>query len=128
MKANRKLSGIASVVLAIAMIGPLGGEAEAQQSRPRYNSPQYGDRSWTLPADTVISVQMNSTLSSRTSRVGDKFIAAVTVPAYVNGQTVIPAGSVIEGRVTQVTPAQWMSRSGTIAIYFNALVLPNGAH
>jgi peptidoglycan hydrolase-like protein with peptidoglycan-binding domain len=126
MKANRKLSGIASLVLAIAMIAPLGHKAEAQQSRPRYNSPQYGERSWTLPADTVISVQMNSTLSSRTSRVGDKFIATVTVPVYVNGQTIIPAGSVIEGRVTQVTPAKRMSRSGTIAIDFDDLVFPNG--
>src|SRR5438309_2741444 len=126
MKANRNLSGIASVVLAIAMIAPLGGKAEGQQSRPRYNSPQYGDRSWTLPADTVISVQMNNTLSSRTSRVGDKFVATVTVPVYVNGQTVIPAGSVIEGRLTQVTPAKRMSRSGTIAIDFDDLVFPNG--
>jgi peptidoglycan hydrolase-like protein with peptidoglycan-binding domain len=126
MKAKRKLAAIASVVLAIAMIGPLGGKAEGQQSRPRYNSPQYGERSWTLPADTVISVQMNTTLSSRTSHVGDKFIATVTVPVYVNGQTVIPAGSVIEGRVTQVTPARRMSRSGMIAIDFDDLVFPNG--
>ena len=126
MKPNRKLSGIASAVLAIAMIAPLGHKAEGQQSRPRYNSPQYGERSWTLPADTVISVQMNSTLSSRTSRVGDKFIATVTVPVYVSGQTVIPAGSIVEGRVTQVTPAKRMSRSGTIAIDFDDLVFPNG--
>ena len=126
MKPNRKLPGIASAVLAIAIIASLGGKAGAQQSRPRYNSPQYGERSWTLPADTVISVQMNSTLSSRTSRVGDKFIATVTVPVYVNGQTVIPAGSIIEGRVTQVTPAKRMSRSGMIAIDFDDLVFPNG--
>jgi peptidoglycan hydrolase-like protein with peptidoglycan-binding domain len=126
MKAKRKLAAIASVVVAIAMIGPLGGKAEGQQSRPRYNSPQYGERSWTLPADTVISVQMNTTLSSRTSHVGDKFIATVTVPVYVNGQTVIPAGSVIEGRVTQVTPARRMSRSGMIAIDFDDLIFPNG--
>jgi len=126
MKPNRRLLRIASAVLAIAMIVSLSGRAGAQQSRPRYNSPQYGERSWTLPADTVISVQMNGTLSSRTSRVGDKFIATVTVPVYVNGQTAIPAGSIVEGRVTQVTPAKRMSRSGTIAIDFDDLVFPNG--
>jgi hypothetical protein len=58
--------------------------------------------------------------------VGDKFTATVTVPVYVNGRTIIPAGSIIEGRVTQVTPAKRMNRSGTIAIDFDELVFPNG--
>ena len=126
MNRNRSLLWVAGAGLATAMFVTLSGLTFAQQSRPRYNSPQYGERSWTLPADTVISVQMNDTLSSRTSRVGDKFNATVTVPVYVNGQTVIPAGSIIEGRVTQVTPAKRMSRSGMIAIDFDDLVFPNG--
>jgi hypothetical protein len=126
MKPNGKSPHIASAALAIVMVVSLSAIAAAQDSRPRYNSPQYGERTWTLPADTVISVQMNTTLSSRTSRVGDKFVATVTVPVYVNGQAVIPAGSIIEGRVTQVTPAKRMSRSGMIAIDFDDLVFPNG--
>ena len=126
MNPNGRFPNIASAALAVVVVVSLTALAAAQDSRPRYNSPQYGERSWTLPSDTVISVQMNTTLSSRTSRVGDKFVATVTVPVYVNGQTVIPAGSIIEGRVTQVTPAKRMSRSGMIAIDFDDLVFPNG--
>lgn len=123
----KHLTLITSIALVIGAAHPLGNIARGQDTRPRYSSPQYAEQTWTLPADTVISVQMNSTLSSRTARVGDKFIATVTVPVYVNGQTVIPAGSVIEGRVTQVTPAKRMNRSGTIGIDFDDLVFPNGA-
>ena len=126
MKSNRNLLLTASTALAIA-IALTSVSARAQDSRPRYSSPQYGERSWALPADTVISVQMNTTLSSRIARVGDKFAATVTVPVYLNGKTVIPAGSIVEGRVTQVTPAKLMNRSGTIAIDFDNLVFPNGA-
>jgi len=126
MNPSGKFPDIASAALAIVMVVSLTAVAATQDGRPRYTSPQYGERSWTLPADTVIGVQMNTTLSSRTSRVGDKFVATVTVPVYVNGQTVIPAGSVIEGRVTQVTPAKRMSRSGMIAIDFDDVVFPNG--
>src|SRR5205085_4331769 len=69
---------------------------------------------------------MDSTLTSKSSRVGDRFTATVDVPVYVNGATVIPAGAIVEGRVTQVTPARRMGRSGTIAVEFEDLVLPDG--
>lgn len=127
MKLNRTLTRTAVAMLATAVITVLGGDASAQDSRPRYSAPQYPDRTWTLPADTVLSVQMSTTLSSRTSRVGDKFTATVTVPVYVNGQTVIPAGTIVEGRVTQVTPAKRMNRSGTIGIDFDDIVFPSGS-
>lgn len=127
MKPKKHLVLIASIALVVGAVHSLNYSAQAQDNRPRYSSPQYADRAWTLPSDTVISVQMNSTLSSRTARVGDKFIATVTVPVYVNGQTVIPAGTIVEGRVTQVTPAKRMNRSGTIGIDFDDLVFPNGS-
>jgi peptidoglycan hydrolase-like protein with peptidoglycan-binding domain len=101
--------------------------SNGQETRPRYSSRQNGERSWSIPEDTVINVQMNGTLSSRTSRVGDKFNATVTIPVYVDGKTVIPAGTVVEGRVTQVTPAKRMSKSGSLAVDFDNLVFPNGS-
>jgi len=127
MKLNRSLIRSASAIMSVAMLAVLSDNASAQDTRPRYNSAQYAEQSWTLPPDTVISVQMNGTLSSRTARVGDKFTATVTIPVYANGRTVIPAGTIVEGRVTQVTPAKRMSRSGTIGIDFDDLVFPNGS-
>jgi len=126
MTLKKSLIGTGSVMLAVAMIAVLGDWTSAQEPQPRHNSTQYAEQSWTLPPDTVINVQMNGTLSSRTAHVGDKFTATVTVPVYVNGRTVIPAGSIVEGRVTQVTPAKRMNRSGTIGIDFDDLLFPNG--
>ena len=119
MKSKRNL--LMGVLLALAA---LSVGVAAQDSRPRYSSSQTGYAGSTVPADTVISVQMNATLSSRTARVGDKFTATVMVPVYLNGRTVIPAGSIIEGRVTQVTPAKRANRSGMIGIDFDDLVFP----
>src|SRR5262245_55270882 len=99
-------SGALLVAISLATVS-----VAAQQSRPRYASTQSGEQSWTLPADTVLSVQINGTLSSRTAHVGDKFTATVTVPAYVNGVSVIPAGTIVEGRVNEVTPAKSTNRS-----------------
>ena len=127
MKLDKSLVRIVSGLFMLAMTVVVAGSASAQDTRPRYSSQQYAEQTWTLPPDTVISVQMNGTLTSRTARVGDKFTATVTVPVYANGRTVIPAGSIIEGRVTQVTPAKRMNRSGTIGIDFDDVLFPNGA-
>jgi peptidoglycan hydrolase-like protein with peptidoglycan-binding domain len=126
-EAMQQHRNLITALIAIVLLGGAALETLAQDSRPRHNSPQYGERTWNIPPDTVISVQLNGTLTSRTARVGDKFTAAVTVPIYVNGKPVIPAGSIIEGRVTQVTPAKRMNRSGTIGVDFDDVVFPNGA-
>src|SRR5215470_1811922 len=119
-------SQIVSAIIALAAIICVAPNSYSQDSRPRYSSPPNGEPTWTIPENTIISVRIDGTLSSRTSRVGDRFTATVAVPVYVNGRTVIPAGSVIEGRVTEVTPAKRMSKSGTIGLDFDDLVFPNG--
>ncbi|MEK6301028.1 MAG: peptidoglycan-binding protein [Acidobacteriota bacterium] len=123
---GKKFLEPAAIALVFILLAGMSSRAAAQDSRPRYGSPQTG-RGLTIPEDTVIAVQLNATLTSRTAHVGDKFTATVTVPVYVDGATVIPAGSIIEGRITQVTPAKRMSRSGSIAVDFDDVVLPDGS-
>src|SRR5215831_9058638 len=127
MKSKRSLQ-LAVVAVIASFIGTLfSTTASAQDTRPRYSSTQSAEQSWTIPPDTVIPLQMNVTLTSRTAHVGDKFTATVTVPVYVNGQTVIPAGAIVEGRITQVTPAKRMNRSGAIGVDFDDIAFPNGS-
>jgi peptidoglycan hydrolase-like protein with peptidoglycan-binding domain len=95
------------------------------QGRPRHPRNQRGG-DITIPVNTVISMRMDNTLSSRISRVGDKFTATVAVPVHINGQVAIPAGSIVEGRITQVTPAKRKSKPGTLAVEFDELIFPDG--
>src|SRR5438445_12506632 len=43
-----------------------------------------------IPADTVISVVLDQTISSKTSKSGDKFTATVESPVEVEGKVAIP--------------------------------------
>jgi Putative peptidoglycan binding domain len=126
MSNRRFRQSLVACWLVAALTASLSTAVSAQQHRPRYGVRPTTDGTWSVPADTVISVRMESTLSSKSSRVGDRFTATVAVPVYVNGATVIPAGAIVEGRVTQVTPARRLARSGTIAVEFEDLVLPDG--
>jgi len=70
---------------------------------------------------------MNSTISSKTARVGDTFTTTVTEPVYSsNGVVVIPTGSVVTGKITSVTQATKGGNPGQIDCSFTSVRLPNG--
>jgi hypothetical protein len=81
---------------------------------------------YTLEQDQYFRLRMNQTLSSARSRMGDKFKATVVTPVYASGVEVVPAGSIVEGRVTSAVAARTRSREGQIAVAFDTLVLPDG--
>ena len=76
---------------------------------------------------TRIRVRMNDTLSSKTTRVGDRFTTTVTEPVYsTTGVIVVPTGSTVTGRVNNVTRAKKGGDPGTIDVSFVEVRLPNG--
>ena len=84
-------------------------------------------RHYTVAADTVIRARMDSQLSSKTARVGDRFSATVTEPVYGGtGVEVIPVGSKVWGSVTAVRRAGRRT-PGSISVSFNQVELPSRA-
>jgi peptidoglycan hydrolase-like protein with peptidoglycan-binding domain len=79
-----------------------------------------------VPEGTVLALKMDTALSSKTAKAGDRFTAMVIRDVTLNSQVVIPTGSRVEGHVTVAVPARRMSRSGTIAVDFDRVILPNG--
>jgi hypothetical protein len=80
---------------------------------------------YTLEQNQYFRLRMNQTISSEKSRMGDRFKATVVTPVYASGVAVVPAGSIVEGRVTSVVPARTRGREGQIAVSFDTLVLPD---
>jgi hypothetical protein len=126
MNMKNLLVNFIRLALVINLIFSSGFTSYSQNGRPRYSKPQSSQNPDMIPADTVIGLRMDTYLSSKNAHVGDKFSATVTIPVYVDGQVAIPSGATISGRVTQVTPAKRMNKSGVIAIEFDEITLPNG--
>jgi hypothetical protein len=76
-----------------------------------------------VPADTVVQLQLNQGLSSRTAQKGDTFSARAIAPVVVDNTVVIPEGSTVHGRVTEVLRAE-RRQNGTVAVAFYELELP----
>jgi hypothetical protein len=82
-------------------------------------------RYYTVAADQVIRVRIDTALSSRSARIGDRFSASVTEPVYGDsGVTVVPTGSKVWGRVTSVRRAGRRT-PGNVAVSFYQIELPN---
>lgn len=82
---------------------------------------------YTVNRGENIRVRMNSSISSKTARVGQTFTTTVTETVYSNnGVVVIPEGSKMTGRVDSVVPARKGGKPGTIDVSFYQVRLPNG--
>jgi len=97
-----------SFVLALAMLATL---AVAQTS---------------LPTGTALRMKLENTLATSSSTAGDPFSARVTEAVVIDGKTVIPIGTTVQGRVTKASEPRRVAGKPTIALFPEALVLPNG--
>ena len=79
-----------------------------------------------VPAGTALMVRLDTTLATFSNRVGDPFQAKVTQAVVVNGNTVIPVGATVEGRVTKVSEPRRISGKPSIGILPEAVILPTG--
>ena len=128
----------ATVLIALfaMLLGAFVPEADAQRRRTRRTVRRTTTartttppvRYFTVPADTVIRVRMDTELNSRTARVGDRFSTTVTEPVYGGGSgvDVLPVGSKVWGRVASVRRSGRRT-PGQITVAFNQVELPSGA-
>jgi hypothetical protein len=79
-----------------------------------------------LPTGTAVKMKLETTLATFSSKTGDPFSARVTEPVLMDGKTVIPIGTTIEGRVTKSSEPRRIAGKPTIGIFPENLVLPNG--
>jgi hypothetical protein len=83
---------------------------------------------WTqsLPTGTAVKMKLETALATFSSKAGDPFSARVTEPVVMDGKTVIPIGTTIEGRVTKTNEPRRIAGKPTIGIFPENMVLPNG--
>ncbi len=79
-----------------------------------------------LPTGTALKMKLETTLATYSSKAGDPFQARVTEAVVLDGKTVIPVGTTVQGRVTKTTEPRRVAGKPTITLFPETLVLPNG--
>ncbi len=79
-----------------------------------------------IPEGTKLIVELESRLSSKESRIGDRFRTRTSTPVVdEEGRTLVPAGTIIEGSIVDAQPAKRRRRSGVIQLTFENMRLEN---
>ena len=102
-----------------------------------HQGPQQGPRSLDIdpskvmpplvvPAGTVIPITLTSRVSTKNSKDGDGIYGKTSFPITVDNKIVIPEGSYVRGKITEVHRPGRVKGKGEITLNFQTLVLPNG--
>src|SRR6266849_9200032 len=126
---NRCLATISLSALTVGMLVAGCQKAADQQSSPDANSsPSVAEtannavkkalepKPLVVPAETVIAVVLDQTISSKTSKPGDRFSATVESPVEVDGKVAIPKRARAEGVVKEAKAAGRFKGGATLAL------------
>src|SRR5260221_4271171 len=81
-----------------------------------------------IPADTVIAVVLDQTISSKTNKSGDKFTATVESPVEIEGKVAIPKGVRAEGVVRDAKAAGRFKGGATLALELTSVEVNGKNH
>ena len=98
-------------------------ERTSQVSSQAPNSPTTVNESTpgTIPAGQEIDVRLRNTLSSETATVEQRFETTTVVDLVQNGRVLVPAGSVVQGVVSDVDKAGRIDRDGALTLTFDRM-------
>jgi hypothetical protein len=92
--------------------------------RPRPPAPPPAPATLTLPAGTHFGMAATDTITSRTAKVGDPFTARVVEDVRnAAGKVVIPAGSQVNGTISDVKPAPNPNTPGTLTLAVSSITI-----
>jgi len=79
-----------------------------------------------LAAGTEMDLRLEQTVTSKTARVEDRVEASLVESVLWNGRTVIPAGMIVSGHVSEVEDAERVQKDGRLKLEFDSLTLGDG--
>ena len=93
--------------------------APAPAERPAPPPPAF--KEVTVPAGTVLPIELGTTVGSATSQVEDRVRGTIRRPVVVDGVEVIPAGSTVSGTVTEAERSGRVKGLARVAFRFSSL-------
>lgn len=91
------------------------------QVQPAAPAPPPPPQKVTVPAGTQLSIRLNDPLDSERNQVGDTFHGSLSAPIIVDGETVIPSGADVAGRVANVQSAGRFAGNSLLTLELTSL-------
>ncbi|HZI78903.1 MAG TPA: hypothetical protein VFD69_05300 [Vicinamibacterales bacterium] len=76
-----------------------------------------------IPANTELDARLSNILNSGTAQVEDRFEATTAADLIIDGRVIVPAGSIMRGVVSSVTPAGRLKRKAEMMVTFDQITI-----
>lgn len=94
-------------------------QASADQDAPRPGT-------LIVPAGTQIPLRLAQAISTKNAKVGDAVYAETAFPVVISDKVIIPAGTYVQGRISQIRRPGRVKGKAEFLMLFTALVYKNG--
>jgi hypothetical protein len=74
-----------------------------------------------VPTGTALVVHLNNAISTKTAKTGEAFTGALAKPVIVNGETAIPQGAEVTGRVTEAKAAGKLAGAAQLGLRLTSI-------
>src|ERR1700733_6798820 len=108
---------IGTIILALLMQGPKNLKIDAEKE---LKSPLV------VPSGTAIPVALINRIATKNAKDGDGVYVRTVFPITVNNEIVIPVGSHIRGKISEVHKAGRVKGKAGLSLTFQTLILPSG--
>ncbi len=79
-----------------------------------------------VPGGTKLKIILETPIDEVTSMVDDEISARTAKNVEVDGKVVIPAGSTVVGKISEINLAKRLHKAGSVRIEFKNLTMPDG--
>jgi hypothetical protein len=116
---------ILALLIAGSLVSSVTAPLFAQQQQPQQEENANVDEI-TVPEGTEFKLQLHTSLSSASSKAGDRILCTLIDPVAVEDRDVLPKGVRIDGHVGESREAAHRGKGGLLTIVFDTVELPNG--
>jgi type IV secretion system protein VirB10 len=79
-----------------------------------------------VPAGTTIPLKLTNRITTKTAKDGDGVYATTVFPITVDNKIVVPVGSYVRGKITEVQKPGRVTGKAELTLSFQTLILPSG--
>ncbi|MGB8475892.1 MAG: hypothetical protein WCE61_17565 [Candidatus Acidiferrum sp.] len=120
-------TGLAVLAGSFLAMGAAACPPASAQTQAKQRAPAQGETSGALlPSGSAVNAELNSNVDSKKAKVGAKVEAHMTEALTIDGKTIIPKGTKLEGHVTEATARSKGDKDSTLAIQFDEAIPKKG--
>jgi hypothetical protein len=116
-----------TIILPLLLAGGLAVAQATPGTQPDTSvAPPANGGQLTIPSGTKVPLALKQSISTKNARDGDAVYAVTTFPVVVNDRIVIPAGTYVQGRISNVKRGGRIKGRAEVLMHFSTLIYPSG--